>query len=198
MFQDFFPFILFAFVTSITPGPNNIMLLNSGLNVGFWRTIPHVLGIVVGFGLMLVLIALGGGALFLHFPWLATILKYLGSLFMVYIAWKIAIAKPPHPDDNKNKRPISFLNAALFQLVNPKAWVMIVAAVTTYHLSKNLFFNAISLLIIYEITFGVSAMVWVSLGKGLKSLLKKPGWFIWINRFLAVLLLASIALEWIM
>lgn len=197
MFSNYLPFILFAFVTSITPGPNNIMLLNSGLNVGFWRSAPHVLGIMLGFGLMLVIIALGGGLLFAHYPWLSMVLKYLGSFFMVYVAWKIFVSKPPNTDSKENKRAISFFNAAIFQVVNPKAWVMCIAAVTTYHLSQHMFTNALALLIIYETTFVFAAIAWVALGKSLSRLLSKPSLFIWINRCLAVLLLASLGLEWV-
>jgi threonine/homoserine/homoserine lactone efflux protein len=197
MLQNLLPFILFAFVTSITPGPNNIMILNSALNVGAIRTVPHILGIIVGFGLMLLLIALGGGILFLHVSWLAIVLKYLGSFFMVYIAWKIAIAMPPSADLKKNKRPISFLNAALFQLVNPKAWVMCIGAVSAYHLSSAALVNASMMVVIYELTFICGAIVWVMIGKGLRAVLSRPVLFVWINRVLALLLVASISLEWV-
>ena len=125
------PLISFAFVSSITPGPNNLMLLASGVHFGFVRTLPHMLGIGIGFTLMTFLVGLGLGEIFKLVPALYTGLKYLGAAYMLYLAWKIANSSPIRESETVG-RPMTFLQAALFQWVNPKAWVMAVYAIVTY------------------------------------------------------------------
>lgn len=123
--------VLFAFVTSITPGPNNLMLMASGVNFGFWRTIPHMLGIGIGFTVMIVLVGLGLTQAFERWPELNTALKVVGVAYMLYLAWKIAHAAEPGKGVAK-PRPMTFLQAAAFQWVNPKAWAMALTATTVY------------------------------------------------------------------
>lgn len=123
----------FAFVTSITPGPNNLMLLASGTHFGWRRSLPHLLGISFGFGVMLAGVGLGLGAVFARFPGLHELLKWASLAYLLYLAFKIATAAPPtagRPD--VERRPMGFGAAALFQLVNPKAWAMALTAVTAY------------------------------------------------------------------
>lgn len=122
------PLALFALVSSITPGPNNIMLASSGLTFGFRRTIPHMLGVNLGFTLMLVLVGLGLGTMFQQLPWLYTVLKYAGAMYLLYLAWKIAMSGPLESGAQRG-RPFTFMQAALFQWVNPKAWVMAVGVI---------------------------------------------------------------------
>lgn len=122
----------FAFVTSITPGPNNLMLLASGTHFGWRRSLPHLLGISFGFGVMLVLVGLGLGQVFARFPGLHDVLKWVSLAYLLYLAFKVATAAPPTSGDSARGRPMGFGAAALFQVVNPKAWAMALTAVTAY------------------------------------------------------------------
>lgn len=122
----------FAFVTSITPGPNNLMLLASGTRFGWRRSLPHLLGISFGFGVMLVLVGLGLGQVFARYPGLHGLLKWASLAYLVYLAWKVATAAPPTADADGGGRPMGLLAAALFQVINPKAWAMALTAVTAY------------------------------------------------------------------
>ena len=123
--------ILFAFVTSITPGPNNLMLLASGVNFGFRRTIPHMLGIGIGFTVMVAAIGFGLAQIFLIWPLAYTVLKFSGALYMLWLAWKISQSGPVEGGKIVG-RPMTFLQAAGFQWLNPKAWIMAVSAISTY------------------------------------------------------------------
>ncbi|RVQ17251.1 LysE family translocator, partial [Sinorhizobium meliloti] len=127
---------LFAFTTSITPGPNNMMLFASGVNFGFVRTIPHMLGIGIGFFVLLIAVGLGLGALLHSVPLLYTALKFAGGAYLVWIAWKIGTSRSLG-EGRANAVPMTFLQAAAFQWVNPKAWVMAVSAMATYTSSDS-------------------------------------------------------------
>ena len=113
----------FAFVSSVTPGPNNAMLLASGVNYGFRRTVPHIAGISLGCVAMLILVGLGLGRLFAAVPQLYLILRYAGAAYLLWLAWKIATAGPM-TDQKAASRPMTFWQAAAFQWVNPKAWIL--------------------------------------------------------------------------
>ena len=117
-------FVLFAFVSSITPGPNNTMLLASGVNFGFRRSMPHALGISIGFMLLVICVGLGLGEVFKLFPWAYTLLRYVGAAYLLYLAWKIANAGGMSDNPDEHGKPMTFLGAAAFQWVNPKAWIM--------------------------------------------------------------------------
>ncbi|HEY0621854.1 LysE family translocator [Sphingomonas sp.] len=122
----------FAFVSSITPGPNNLMLMTSGTNFGFRRTVPHLLGVALGFVLMIVLVGLGLAELFARYPLAHAVLKWVSVIYLLYLAWKIATARPVGDRQTAEGRPLTFLQAALFQWVNPKAWTMALTGVTVY------------------------------------------------------------------
>ena len=128
----FLALLLYAFVTSITPGPNNFMLLASGVNFGFVRTIPHMLGIGIGFLTLLVGVGLGLGALLTAFPMLHGALKVAGAAYLLYLAWRIGTSRSLGKDGEEKTRPMTFIEAAAFQWVNPKAWVMAVTAMAVY------------------------------------------------------------------
>jgi len=122
----------FAVASSITPGPNNIMLMTSGTNFGFRRTVPHMLGVSLGFALMIVLVGLGLAELFARYPVAHQILKWVSVAYLLYLAWKIATARPPSEGAAAKGTPMTFVQAALFQWVNPKAWTMALTGVTVY------------------------------------------------------------------
>src|SRR5215204_1381583 len=126
--------VSFAFATSITPGPNNIMLTASGVSFGFVRTIPHMLGIGAGFMALLVAVGLGIGigAIFAAVPQLQTVLKVVGAGYMLWLAWKVDNGGAPGEAADPRSRPMSFWEAAAFQWVNPKAWVMAISAMAVY------------------------------------------------------------------
>jgi len=129
--ESLLPLSLFAFVSSITPGPNNIMLTSSGIRFGFVRSIPHMLGVVFGFGVMLALCAAGIGSLIIAMPALHIVLKTIGSTYLVYLAWQLRSMAFGHSEDD-SARPMSFIGAALFQFANPKAWVMAVTGASAF------------------------------------------------------------------
>ncbi len=118
------PAALYMIAMTLTPGPNNLMLTASGANYGYWRTLPHILGILAGCFVLFSAIALGLGLLFERFPLFQTLLKVTGSAYLLYLAWKIASAPPPDLRLRGEGRPLSFWQAAAFQFANPKAWVM--------------------------------------------------------------------------
>ncbi|MGC3873709.1 LysE family translocator [Halomonas sp. GXIMD04776] len=118
------PAALYMVSMTITPGPNNVMLTASGANYGYWRTLPHILGIMAGCFVLFSSIALGLGLLFERYPLFQTLLKIVGSLYLLYLAWKIANAPPPDLNLPRQGRPLTFWQAAGFQFANPKAWVM--------------------------------------------------------------------------
>jgi threonine/homoserine/homoserine lactone efflux protein len=123
----------FAFVTSITPGPNNLMLLASGTHFGWRRSLPHLLGITFGFGVMLVAVGLGLGEAFTRHPGLRGLLQWISLAYLLYLALRVATAAPPGAGGQPARgRPMGFAAAALFQAVNPKAWAMALTAVTAY------------------------------------------------------------------
>ncbi|WP_227367429.1 LysE family translocator [Halomonas sp. M20] len=118
------PAALYIISMTITPGPNNVMLTASGANYGYWRTLPHILGIIIGCFVLFSAIALGLGLLFERYPLFQSLLKIIGSLYLLYLAWKIANAPPPDLSTQGRGRPLTFWQAAGFQFANPKAWVM--------------------------------------------------------------------------
>jgi threonine/homoserine/homoserine lactone efflux protein len=129
---------LFALVSSITPGPNNLMLMASGANFGFRRTIPHMLGVGIGFTLMIVLVGIGLVQIFDLYPISHQILKVVSVIYLFWLARKIANAAPPEGDVANESTPITFIQAALFQWVNPKAWTMALTAITAYTPNQTL------------------------------------------------------------
>ncbi|MDY7575694.1 LysE family translocator [Actimicrobium sp. CCI2.3] len=170
------PLVVFAFVSSITPGPNNIMLTSSGIRFGFMRSIPHMLGIAFGFGVMLALCAMGIGSLILAVPALHLGLKVAGSGYLVYLAWqlrRIAFRK----DEGEDQRPMSFLGAALFQFANPKAWVMAITGVAAFLPEVQPVALAIALFCLVFCAVNLPCIaVWAGAGSVLRRYLAQPKW----------------------
>ena len=196
---------LFAIVTSITPGPNNIMLLASGVNFGFRRTLPHTLGISIGFCILLLSVGLGLGALFNTFPWLNLTLKVLGSAYLLYLAFRIAKSRSmkAHKDEEQNdqepkdhsaSQPMTFLQAALFQWVNPKAWVMAVSSMTLYTSTARPFFSVLAVAIIFSLLNWPSCSTWAIFGQALRQFLSDSVRLKWFNTAMGALLAASVVL----
>jgi threonine/homoserine/homoserine lactone efflux protein len=181
--------IAFAFVTSITPGPNNIMLMTSGANFGFRRTIPHMAGVALGFVFLASAVGLGLVGLFDAWPASHAVLKAASLGYLLWLAWKFANAAPPEGRATTG-RPMTFLQAAAFQWVNPKAWAMALTAVTAYApghgpaavLTVAAVFGAVNL---------PSVGTWVVAGQAMRRLLDTPSRLRAFNWTMAVLLVAS-------
>lgn len=187
--------IVFAFVASITPGPNNLMLLASGTNFGFRRTIPHMLGVGIGFTVMVVLVGVGLIGLFDAWPVSYLILKFFSVIYLLYLAYRIASAAPPENTDGDivtDAKPFTFLQAALFQWVNPKAWTMALTAISVYAPPDH----PIGAILIVALIFGLinlpSVSSWVLLGTQLRRLLDNPFKLRLFNCVAALLLVASL------
>jgi threonine/homoserine/homoserine lactone efflux protein len=180
----------YCFVSSITPGPNNLMLMASGANFGFLRTIPHMLGVGLGFVLMVVLVGIGLAQIFGLYPITHTILKVSSVGYLLYLAWKIANAAPVNAK-NSNGTPMTFLQAAAFQWVNPKAWTMAVTAVTVYAPDTNL-----ATLLLVAAIFGAvnlpAVSSWTLLGQQMARILTNPTRLRLFNWTMAALLIASL------
>ena len=186
-------FLPFAVVTGFTPGPNNLLLAASGANFGFRRTLPHLLGIVCGFPLVVLAVGLGLGAVFQRHPDVHALMKFVGATFLIYLAWRIATAGQGAPDSAPG-RPLTFLEAALFQWVNVKGWVFAVSAVATYTTvgGRALDELAVILAISVLVTIG-STTAWTGFGAGLSRFLQEsPRMRRVFNVGMALLLVLSI------
>ena len=184
-------FVGFAFASSITPGPNNAMLLASGVNYGFRRTLPHVAGISLGCVLMLVLVGLGLGRVFAAVPLIYGVLRYVGAAYLLWLAWTIARAGPM-AGRPAGGRPMTFWQAAAFQWVNPKAWIMVVGAVTTYAPRDALAQDVVVLAVLLGLVNLPSICVWAGCGTALRPFLSHPGRVQVFNRAMALLLVLSL------
>lgn len=180
----------FAFVSSITPGPNNLMLLASGVNFGFRRTVPHMLGIGIGFTLMVALVGLGLAGIFTAWPPARPVLKIAATAYMLWLAWKIAHAAAPEAAQS-SARPLTFLQAAAFQWVNPKAWTMALGAIALYAPGQE----AAAVLWVAAV-FGMVNLPcvssWTVLGMALRRALQNPVRLRIFNITMALLLIASL------
>lgn len=185
-------FVLFAFVASITPGPNNTMLLASGVNFGFRRTIPHTLGISFGLMLLVLAVGLGLGGVFKAVPMAYTVLRYVGAAYLLYLAWKVATSGPVSQQDSVQGKPLGFWGAAAFQWVNPKAWVMAVGAITTYTPSQGYISNVFIIALVFAVINLPSVCVWAGCGSALRTVLTKPRWLMVFNVSMALLLVLSL------
>ncbi len=185
------PLLLFILVSSITPGPNNAMLASSGLTFGMQRTVPHLLGVSLGFSLMVLLVGLGLGAVFVHEPVLYQVLKYVGAAYLLYLAWKIANSGSVQ-EGQARARPITFAQAVMFQWVNPKAWVMAVGIIATYTPQQGFFGNLLIATLACVIINLPCVGLWVLFGSTLRRWLHRPGIVRGFNVSMALLLVASL------
>lgn len=180
----------FAFVTSVTPGPNNMMLLASGANFGFRRSVPHMLGISLGHALMVFLVGMGLAQVFAAMPLLGLGLKIGSVVYMIWLAWKIAHAAAPQ-EGSVGGRPFSFLQAAAFQWVNPKAWAMALTAVTVYAAGQSSA-AMLTVAVVFALVNLPSVSVWTVAGQQLRRWLTTNRRLQVFNWTMAVLLVASL------
>lgn len=191
--EIFLALLVFAFVSSVTPGPNNLMLLASGVNFGFRRTIPHMLGIGVGFFILLLAVGFGLGALIETVPSFYTVLKFAGGAYMLYLAWKIAMSRSIGEAKHRDKsEPMTFFQAAAFQWVNPKAWVMAITGIATYANHDDYYVAVLLVSAAFAIVNLPSVSVWAGFGTLLRNWLSDPIRLKWFNLIMALLLVLSL------
>ena len=183
--------VAFAFVSSITPGPNNIMLMASGATYGFRLTIPHLTGVILGFGTMVLLVGWGLAGIFGILPRLHEIIQVVGAAYLLYLAYKIATARGIS-DKDAGARPITFTQAAMFQWVNPKAWTMIVGAVAAFVPKDDSYQSVAIVALIFTLIAVPVSSSWAAFGVALRGLLKSPAALRAFNITMAVLLVLSL------
>ena len=189
-------FSLYVFSTSITPGPNNTMMLASGVNFGFARSLPHMLGITAGFCFMVLLMGLGLGAVFTQIPQLYSVLRWGGAAYMLYLAWKILNSAPMKTEmateDGTTSKPLGFFGAAAFQWVNPKAWVMALGAITTYLPAEHSLGQLLFLVAVLGIINLPSTGSWALFGSSMRRYLQDPKFLRIFNAAAAAALVLSL------
>jgi threonine/homoserine/homoserine lactone efflux protein len=184
--------VSFAFVSSITPGPNNIMLTASGVNFGFVRTIPHMLGIGIGFMVLLLAIGSGIGTLFTLVPGLDLFLKIAGAAYLLWLAWKVARSGEISEHVGSTAKPMTFVQAAAFQWINPKAWVMAVSAMALFVRPENAVFDVLMITVVFGFVNVPCVSAWAAFGHALRGFLRDPVRARIFNIAMAILLVASI------
>ena len=187
----FLALLLFSFVSSVTPGPNNVMLFSSGLNFGMRRTWPHAIGISVGFGVLLAAIGSGLGVLLSAFPLAFTGIKIFGGIYMIYLAWRIANSGPVEAQA-AGTRPLTFFQAALFQWVNPKAWVMATIAMAAYTGEGDYAVNVAIVVFAFCVVNFPSVAIWAGFGTVMRNFLQDPGKLKFFNYAMAASLILSL------
>lgn len=183
--------MLFALASSVTPGPNNLMLMTSGVNFGFRQTLPHMFGVSLGFVFMAILVGIGITQIFEAFPVSYQILKVLSVAYMLYLAFKIATSNASIEGKKVKSTPMTFVQAVLFQWVNPKAWTMALTAISVYAPDKTFYSVALVAFIFGAVNFPCIAS-WATLGTKIKRLLTKPRSLKLFNYVMAALLVLSL------
>lgn len=184
----------FAFAMSATPGPNNAMLASSGASFGFRRSVPHMLGVSLGFPLLILITALGAAEFLRRTPWLEQALHWVATAYMLWLAWKIATARPVSTRQAASGRPLTFVQAALFQWINPKGWVAAFGAVIAYATGTGaglLTQAGLIALLFMLVAFPVTAL-WTAVGVGVAQFLREPRAVRVFNVVMALLLVASL------
>jgi len=186
---------LFAFVTSVTPGPNNMMLLASGVNFGIRPTLPHMAGISCGHFIMLLAVGLGLGELFAHVPFVYTTMKLIGFAYMLYLAWGIVKSGPPQTQDIEanSAKPLGFFGAAAFQWVNPKAWVMALGYFSNYLPKDADVLLIATTAVLFSLVNFPSISVWALMGARMRHYFEVDLYRHIFNWSMALLLIASMS-----
>lgn len=187
-FETFVALLVFSFVTSITPGPNNFMLLASGVNFGFRRSIPHMLGIGIGFASLLLGVGFGLGALLTAYPGIHLMLKIVGGAYLLYLAWRIGMSRSMGSGKEEKSRPMRFIEAAAFQWVNPKAWVMAITAMAIYTNPQAPFVSVLLVTLAFALINLPCVSSWTAFGVALRGFLSDPVRLKWFNIAMGVAL----------
>ncbi len=182
---------LFWFVTAYTPGPNNVVASYSGFNFGIKKTIPHILGVTFGFTSLVVFLSIGLINVFKLFPIIQTVIRYLGTLFLIYLAYKIAFSTTS--DETKKENPVKFIETFLFQYLNPKGVTVAIIVVSTYvELGVN-YINYATQIVVLAFLFSVTSItLWTFVGKFLRKFATNDKFIKFFNYAMSVLLLLSI------
>ena len=190
--MEYLAIIAFSVTACVTPGPNNAMIMASGLNYGIRRSMPHYLGIVLGFPTMVLAVGMGIAQLFELYPVMHLVLKIAGAAYLSFLAYKIATAPVSETSVSEGK-PFTFIQAAAFQWVNPKAWVLAVGATVTYTtLGEGYVLQVITIGLIFMIFGAPCIMLWLWGGASLKTLMRNPGTVRIFNISMALLLIGSL------
>ncbi len=188
----FFALLMFCVVAGVTPGPNNMMLMASGVNFGVRRTLPHLAGVVLGFSVMVALVGLGLDAIFRLAPWALPLMRWAGAAYLAWLAWRIATSGAAK-EGAAAGRPLGLLGAAAFQWINPKGWVMAVSALTAFAVSANYTTSVIVVALTCLFVSVPCSGVWVLFGAGMRRILADPRRARPFNWTMGALLIASIA-----
>jgi threonine/homoserine/homoserine lactone efflux protein len=189
-FEAFFWLLTLSFAAAITPGPNNALMASSGATFGFTKTIPHILGVVLGYPIMIFLIALGLGEVFQASPVFAQSLRWFGAAIMVWLAWKIGSSK--RLSEASRARPFLFVESAAFQWINPKGWAMAIATTSQFIDPNNMVTTALIISVAFFCSGVVSATAWTAFGTVLQKILSTETKLLWFNRVMASLILLTV------
>jgi threonine/homoserine/homoserine lactone efflux protein len=183
---------LYAFVTSITPGPSNLMLLTSGANFGLARTLPQVLGITAGFTALLLAVGLGLGAALTAWPPLHVGLKVAGAAWLLHLAWRIGTARAMAREQETAGRPLTFSQSAAFQWINPKAWMVATTTIGIYADATAPFVSVLLIATVFALVNLPSILAWAGCGTALRSFLADPVRLKWFNIAMGALLAGTL------
>lgn len=184
--------VFFVLTSSVTPGPNNIMLMASGANFGLRRTLPHMMGVVTGFPIMVLLVGLGLGSVLQASPLIHEIIRYAGAAYILWMAWKIGTARAVK-EGKANEQPMSYLQAVLFQWVNPKAWTMGISAIAAYTTPGGDFLMQLAIIIVVcTMISAPNSLLWIMGGKFMAHMLHDEKRLIIYNRTMGILLALSV------
>ena len=192
MHPEILSMALFWIVAAYTPGPNNVIASYSGFNFGIKKTLPHIFGVALGFTFLIFLLTIGLVNVFKIFPIIQVSLKYLGSIFLVYLAYKIYFSKID--SEKKNENPVKFIETFLFQFLNPKGVIVAIIAVSTYIESGDNFFAYSFWLLTSAFFFAIfSILFWTLIGKFMRKFATNEKFIKWFNYVMSALLLGCIA-----
>ena len=191
MHPEILSIALFWFVTAYTPGPNNVVASYSGFNFGIAKTVPHILGVTLGFTSLVIFLTIGLINVFKLFPIIQIIIKYLGTLFLIYLAYKIATST--NSDETKKENPVKFIETFFFQYLNPKGVMVAIIVVSTYvELGENYFNYATQVVFLAFIFSSTSITLWTFIGKFLRKFATNDKFIKYFNYAMSGLLLLSI------
>ena len=191
MHPEILSIALFWFVTAYTPGPNNVVASYSGFNFGIAKTVPHILGVTLGFTSLVIFLTIGLINVFKLFPMIQVIIKYLGTLFLIYLAYKIATST--NSDETKKENPVKFIETFFFQYLNPKGVMVAIIVVSTYVESGENYINYATQVVLLAFLFSLTSItLWTFIGKFLRKFATNDKFIKYFNYAMSGLLLLSI------